>query len=97
MRPLTVLIGIVMESAASITFGLVAVLIVFGILAGRHLDLSRELPPRVVSLPAFRVLTAASLSSFVGQAKERSWRGWAPAGTLVCLAVVVMLYGPRRS
>jgi len=97
MRPLTVLIGIVMESAASITFGLVAVLIAFGILAGRHLDLSRELPPRVVSLPAFRVLTAASAGSFVGQAKERSWRGWAHAGTLVCLAVVVMLYGPRRS
>jgi hypothetical protein len=97
MRPLTVLIGIVMESAASITFGLVAVLIVFGILAGRHLDLSRELPPRGVSLPAFRVLTAASAASFVGQAKERSWRGWAHAGTLVCLAVVVMRYGPRRS
>ncbi len=97
MRPLTVLIGIVMESAASITFGLVAVLIVFGILAGRHLDLLRKLPPRIVSLPAFRVLTAASASSFVGQAKERSWRGRAHARMLICLAVVVMPYLPRRS
>ncbi len=97
MRPLTVLIDIVMESAASITFGMVAVLIVFGIWAGRHLDLSRELPPLVVSLLAFRVLTAAGTGSFVGQAKERSWRGWAHAGMLTCPAVVVMPYWPRRS
>ncbi len=96
MRPLTVLIGIVMGSAASITFGLMAVLIVFCVLAGAHPDLSQELPQLIASLMAFGVLTAASAGSFVGQAKERSWRGWAHAGTLVCLAVVVMLYWPRR-
>jgi hypothetical protein len=97
MRPFTVLIGIVMGSAASITFGLVAVLIVFCILAGTHPDLSRELPQLVMSLIAFGILTAASAGSFVGQAKGRSWRGWAHAGTLVCLATIVMLYWPRRS
>lgn len=96
MRPLTVLIGIIMGSAASITFGLVTVLIVFCILGGRHPDLSRELPQLVVSLLAFGVLTAASAGSFVGQAKERSWRGWAHAGTLLSLALVVVLYWPRR-
>ncbi len=97
MRPFTVLIGIILGSAASITFGLVAVLIVFCILAGRHPDLSRELPQLVLSLLAFGVLTAASAGSFVGQAKERSWRGWAHAGTLVCLAAVVLFYWPRRA
>jgi hypothetical protein len=96
MRPFTVLIGIVMGSAASITFGLGAVLIVFCILAGEHPDLSREMPQLVVSLLAFGVLTAASAGSFVGQAKERSWRTWAHAATLLSLAVVVMLYWPRR-
>ncbi len=96
MRPFTVLIGIVMGSAASITFGLGAVLIVFCILAGEHPDLSREMPQLVVSLLAFGVLTAASAGSFVGQAKERSWRAWAHAATVLCLAVVVMLYWPRR-
>jgi hypothetical protein len=97
MRPFTVLIGIIMGSAASITFGLAAVLIVFGILARAHPDLLRELPQLVMSLMAFAVLTAASAGSFVGQAKERSWRGWAHAGTLVCVAAIVLLYWPHRS
>jgi hypothetical protein len=96
MRPFTVLIGIVMGSAASITFGLGAVLIVFCILAGAHPDLSRELPQLIASLSAFAALTAASAGSFVGQAKGRSWRLWAHAATALCLAVVVVLYWPRR-
>ncbi|MDP8986520.1 MAG: hypothetical protein M3N97_16055 [Pseudomonadota bacterium] len=96
MRPLTVLIGIVMGSAASITFGLMAVLIVFCILAGAHPDLSREFPRLLMSVMAFAILTAASAGSFLGQAKLRSWRGWAHAGTLACLAAVVLLYWPRR-
>ena len=97
MRPFTVLIGILMGSAASITFGLGAVLIVFCILAGKHPDLSHEMPQLLVSLLAFGVLTAASAGSFVGQAKGRSWRAWAHGGTVLWLAVVVMLYWPRRS
>jgi cation transport ATPase len=96
MRPFTVLIGIVMGSAASISFGLASVLIVFCILVGRHPDLSRELPQLLSSLLAFLVLTAASAGSFVGQAKERSWRGWAHMATFVSLAAVVALYWPRR-
>jgi len=97
MRPFTVLIGIVMGSAASITFGLFAVLVIFALLAGRHPDLSRELPQLLLSLGAFGVLTAASAGSFLGQAKERSWRGWAHVATVICLGVVALLYWPRRS
>jgi hypothetical protein len=97
MRPFTVLIGIVMGSAASITFGLGAVLIVFGVLAGEHPDLKREVPQLVLSLIAFAVLTAASAGSFLGQIKERSWRVWAHLTTAACLSVVVFLYWPRRS
>lgn len=95
MRPFTVLIGILMGSAASITFGLGAVLIVFGILLGRHPDLSRELPRLLLSLLVFAVLTAASAGSFLGQVRARPWRGWAHAATLVCLAGVFLLYWPR--
>jgi hypothetical protein len=97
MRPFTVLIGILMGSAASITFGLGTVLIVFCILAGEHPDLSRELPQLVASLLVFGVLTAASAGSFIGQAKGRSWRAWAHLATVVCFALVVMRYWPRRS
>lgn len=95
MRPFTVLIGILLGSAASITFGLAAVLIVFCVLAGGHPDLSRELPQLLGSLGAFAVLTAASAGSFLGQAKTRPWRGWAHAATAACLGLVFLLYWPR--
>ena len=97
MRPFTVLIGIVLGSAASITFGLGAVLVVFCVLAGQHPDLSRELPQLMWSLTAFAVLTAASAGSFLGQIKARSWRGWAHLATAACLGAVILLYWPRRN
>jgi hypothetical protein len=97
MRPFTVLIGIVLGSAASITFGLGAVLIVFCVLAGEHPDLSREMPQLVGSLAAFAVLTTASAGSFLGQVKGRPWRGWAHLATAASLAAVLLLYWPRRN
>jgi hypothetical protein len=97
MRPFTVLIGILLGSAASITFGLGAVLIVFCILAHEHPDLARELPQLVTSLAAFLVLTAASAGSFLGQVQARAWRGWAHVGTAACLLGVFLLYWPRGS
>lgn len=97
MRPFTVLIGIVMGSAASISFGLGSVLVVFCILAGKHPDLAHEFPQLLLSLLAFATLTAASAGSFVGQAKGRSWRGWAHVATAVALTAVVLLYWPRRN
>jgi hypothetical protein len=97
MRPFTVLIGILLGSAASITIGLGTVLIVFLVLAGEHPDLAREMPQLTGSLTAFAVLTAASAGSFLGQLKLRSWRGWAHLATAACLGGVVLLYWPRRS
>jgi len=96
MRPFTVLIGIVLGSAASITFGLGAVLIVFCVLAGRHPDLTRELPRLTLSLLAFALLTAASAGSFFGQVKGRRWRALAHLATAATLSAVVLLYWPRR-
>jgi hypothetical protein len=96
MRPFTVLIGIVLGSAASITFGLGTVLIVFWILAGEHPDLAREMPQLVGSLSAFSALTSASAGSFLGQVKVRPWRGWAHLATAACLGLVVLRFWPRR-
>ena len=97
MRPFTVLIGIVLGSAASITFGLGTVLIVFWVLAGEHPDLAREMPQLLWGWGAFAILTAASAGSFLGQINERSWRVWAHLATVVCLCAVVLLYWPRRN
>jgi hypothetical protein len=97
MRPFTVLIGIVLGSAASITFGLATVLIVFCVLAGKHPDLWRELPRLALSLLAFGILTAASAGSFLGQAKGRRWRGWAHAATVAALGAIALWYWPHRA
>jgi hypothetical protein len=96
MRPFTVLIGIVLGSAASITFGLSSVLIVFFILRGEHPELGRELPQLLGSLIAFAALTAASAGSFLGQARERPWRAWAHLATLAGLCGVILMYWPKR-
>jgi hypothetical protein len=97
MRPFTVLIGIILGSAASITFGLGAVLIVFFVLMGEHPDLRREMPQLTGSLLAFAILTSASAGSFLGEARVKPWRFWAHIATGVCLGAVVLLYWPRRN
>ena len=96
MRPFTVFIGIILGSAASISFGLASVLVVFCILAHSHPDLLHELPRLLLSLLAFAVLTAASAGSFIGQANERSWRGWAHVATFAALGALILMYWPRR-
>jgi hypothetical protein len=97
MRPFTVLIGIILGTAASFTFGLGTVLIVFLVLGPQHPELPRELPRVAGSLAAFAILTAASAGSFLGEAKVRPWRGWAHLTTGICLCGVILLYWPRRS
>jgi hypothetical protein len=95
MRPFTVLIGILLGSAASMSFGLGAVLLVFIILSGRHPELAVEFPKLLMSFIAFLLLTAASAGSFKGQIRARPWRGWAHALTLVCVGILLYLYWPR--
>jgi hypothetical protein len=97
MRPFTVLIGIILGTAASFSFGLGTVLIVFLVLGPQHPELPRELPRVAGSLAAFAILTAASAGSFLGEAKVRPWRGWAHLATGICLCGVILLYWPRRS
>lgn len=96
MRPFTVLIGILLGSSASMTFGLGAVLIVFCLLLGAHPGLSTELPRLLAGLAMFSLLTAASAGSFVGQLRARAWRIWAHAATATCLLAVLLMYWPRR-
>jgi len=99
MRPFTVLIGILLGSAASITFGLAAVASVFWILTWMHPDLAPDLaaeqPRLAVSLIVFAALTATSAGSFVGQLRSLAWRGWAHLVTAACLFGVFVYYWPR--
>jgi hypothetical protein len=99
MRPFTVLIGILLGSAASITFGLAAVAIVFAIITWIHPELAPDLaveqPRLACGLLVFAALTATSAGSFVGQLRARSWRGWAHLVTVACLAGVFVYFWPR--
>ena len=97
MRPLTVLTGIVLGSAAATTFGLAATLIVFLVLSGETPEFRDELPLLAVYLGIFAVLTALAALSFIGQARQRPWRRWAALGMWGSVALVAALYAWTRA
>jgi hypothetical protein len=96
LRPLTVLTGIVLGSAAATTFGLGATLIVFLVLSGETPRFRDELPLLAEYLAIFVGLTAIAGLSFVGQARERPWRRWAQAAMWGTLATLAALYWSSR-
>lgn len=96
MRPLTVLTGIVLGSAAATTFGLAATMVVFAVLANEHPQFRAELPQLAAYLAAFMGLTALAALGFIGLARQRPWRGWAQAALWVALAALATLYALTR-
>ena len=97
MRPLTVLTGIVLGSSAATTFGLGATLIVFLVLSGETPQFREELPLLAGYLAIFVGLTAVAGVSFIGQARERPWRGWAQVAMWGALVGLGALYSSTRS
>lgn len=95
MRPFTVLIGILLGSSASMTFGLVAVVIIFLVLRPGHPTLAVELPRLLAGTVVFSVLTATSAGSFIGQLRGRRWRRWAHVATAASLLLIGLMYWPR--
>ena len=92
MRPLTVLTGIVLGSAAATTFGLAATLVVFLVLSDEHPQFGSELPLLALYLAIFVALTALAAASFIGLAKERPWWLWAQAALWATLGALATLY-----
>lgn len=96
MRPLTVLTGIVLGSSAATTFGLGATLIVFAVLADETPQFREELPLLAGYLAMFVGLTALAGVSFIGQARERSWRRWAQLAMWGAVAGLAGIYWSTR-
>lgn len=96
MRPLTVITGIVLGSAAATTFGLAATLVVFLVLSGEHPQFRGELPLLALYLAIFVGLTAVAATSFIGLARQRPWRHWAQAGLWGLLGVLALVYWQTR-
>ena len=92
MRPLAVLNAIIFGSAAAITFGLVAVIIIFLILGGRHPELSAEIGPLLRNSGQFAALTAVSGLSLFALLKELPWRWTAQAAMWFILAAITGIY-----
>lgn len=96
MRPLTVLTGIVLGSAAATSFGLGATLIVFAVLADEHPQFRAELPMLAAYLGVFLALTALAATGFIGLARQRPWRHWAQAALWTALAGLAAVYAASR-
>jgi hypothetical protein len=95
MRPLTVVNAIVLGSAAAITFGLTAVLVIYLILKGRHPQLAQEFGPLLRSSGQFAVLTIVAAASFIAQLKALRWRWIAQAAMWLTVLAMGVLYWPR--
>jgi hypothetical protein len=94
MKPSVVLLGFALGSAASITFALVGVAVVFGVLGSEYPRLRSEVPTLLASLVLFALLTAAAGASFYGQLRGRPWRRIAIAVLLAGLAAAAWMYWP---
>jgi hypothetical protein len=95
MRPLTVVNAIILGSAAAITFGLTAVLVIYLILRGEHPELASEFGPLVRSSVQFAVLTIVSAVSFVAMFKTLRWRWIAQTAMWFTVLAIGLLYWPR--
>jgi hypothetical protein len=87
MQPLTIITGIVLGSAASISLGLAVVMLIFLILGDEYPRLAAEFRPLIGSLGLFIALTVISAGSFWAQLNKSRWR-W-PAQILMWCAVFV--------
>ncbi len=87
MQPLTIITGIVLGSAASISLGLAVVMLIFLILGDDYPRLATEFRPLADSLGLFLVLTVIAAGSFWALLKKRWWR-W-PAQALMWCGVLL--------
>jgi hypothetical protein len=92
MRPLAVLNAIVFGSAAAITFGLTAVIVIFLILKGRHPQLAGEFVPLLRSSGEFAVLAVVSGISLLAMLKGLKWSWIAQAAMWFTLIGMATLY-----
>lgn len=95
MQPLGVLNAIVFGSAAAITFGLSAVLIIFLVLQGKHSELAMEFVPLLRSSLLFATLAAVAGASLYASLKRLRWR-WIAQGLMWFTVLAVgTFYWPR--
>ena len=94
MKPLTIITGFVLGTAAAITLGLAVVILIF-VLSGLDQPIIKyEFPPLVSSVMLFALLTVVSAASFVSMLKHKPWRWWAQAVMWALLVAIGVYYWP---
>jgi uncharacterized membrane protein len=94
MRPLTIITGIVLGSSASITLGLIVVMLIFVLTGLDQPRISDEFEPLASSVAMFAVLTAFSAASFIGEVKAQAWRWYAQAAMWLTVLAIGTYYWP---
>jgi len=95
VSPLAVLTAIVFGSAAAISFGLTATLVVFTVLRGEQPQLAQELGPLLRSCFWFIALAAISGTALYAVLKQRVWWGWAQGALWAGVLLVGAVFWPR--
>lgn len=95
MKPLTVLLGIVLGSAAALAVSLTMTGIVFLLLPEYAARLAPEKLPLLTALAWSWSLTLVAAASFVGELRGLAWRRAAQAVVLLLLAALAWRYWPR--
>lgn len=95
MRPLAVLIGIILGSAASIAIGLSMTWIVLQFLPQEAHRFTEEQEPLLRAIALFSATTAAAGASFYAELRLRPWRFAAMSTLLAMLGLAVWVYWPR--
>lgn len=91
MRPLAILTGFVLGTAASITLSLAVVGLIFTILAPEYEQVRAEIRPFLTTAGLFLCLTVAAALSFVSMLRELPWR-WLAQGAMWALVAGTVFY-----
>lgn len=94
MRPLTIITGVVLGSSASITLGLIVVMLIFVLSGLDQPRIADEFDPLAASVAMFAILTAFSGASFIAEVKERAWRWYAQLAMWATLIAIGLYYWP---
>jgi len=95
LRPLAVLIAIIFGSAAAISFGLLATLIVLFVLKDKYPQFSGELLPLLLSSGIFLLILVSSGASLYSTLKSLRWRGLALAAMCLIVLGAGLYYWPE--
>ena len=96
MHPLSVLLGIVLGSAVSITVALVLTLVVFLMLPEFADRIGEEFPPLLLTLAGSALITVVSAFGFYGELRETAWRRVPQVALALLLTLIGWLVWPQK-